>query len=63
MDCDVYTIWLDRLHLFINANSHMDCDIYTIWLDRQDRREGGAEGVTVREPGDTGGPGVLNCQV
>ena len=29
----------------------------------QDRREGGAEGVTVRGPGDTGGPGVLNCQV
>ena len=24
---------------------------------------GGAEGVTVRGPGDTGGPGVLNCQV
>ena len=34
MDCDVYTIWLDRLHLFINANSRMDCDVYTIWLDR-----------------------------
>ena len=29
----------------------------------QDRREGGAEGVTVRGPGDTGGPAVLNCQV
>ena len=29
----------------------------------QDRREGGAEGVTVRGLGDTGGPGVLNCQV
>ena len=29
----------------------------------QDRREGGAEGVTVRGHGDTGGPGVLNCQV
>ena len=24
---------------------------------------GGAEGVTVRGPRDTGGPGVLNCQV
>ena len=24
---------------------------------------GGAEGVTVWGPGDTGGPGVLNCQV
>ena len=31
--------------------------------ESQARREGGAEGVTARGPGDTGGPGVQNCQV
>ena len=29
----------------------------------QTRREGVAERVTARGPGDTGGPGVQNCQV
>ena len=32
MDCDVYTIWLNKLRLLNNANSHNDCDVYTIWF-------------------------------
>ena len=35
MDCDIYMIWLDRLHFFINTNSNVDCDVYAIWLDRR----------------------------
>ena len=32
MDCDVYSIWLNKLHLLNHANSHNDCDVYTIWF-------------------------------